>query len=113
MTKDGEAVGPFGVMGGHMQPQGHVQMVVNTIDHGMDPQTSLDQPRWNWSSGRAIRLEPTVEPAILEDLLQRGHEAVVDMHQEIMGRGQIIWRLPSGVLIAGSEPRADGQAAGF
>lgn len=113
LTQDDEAIGPFGVMGGHMQPQGHVQMVVNTIDHTMDPQTSLDQPRWNWSLGRKVRIEPAAGEEILRELQRRGHEAEFTQDLAEMGRGQIIWKLPSGALIGGSEPRADGQAAGF
>src|SRR5690606_38776803 len=52
LTHEGEAIGPFGEMCGHMQPQGHVEMIVNTIDHAMDPQGSLDYPRWHWAEGR-------------------------------------------------------------
>jgi gamma-glutamyltranspeptidase / glutathione hydrolase len=53
LSRGGTPIGPFGVIGGAMQPQGHVQMVVNTVDYGMDPQTSLDQPRWHWRKERA------------------------------------------------------------
>ena len=52
--------GPFGVMGGYMQPQGHMQMIVNTVDYGMNPQASLDAPRWQWTSGRTVLLEDEV-----------------------------------------------------
>jgi len=100
-------------MGGHMQPQGHVQMVVNTVDYGMDPQTSLDQPRWSWWRNRSLLLEPTVDRAILEELRQRGHEAEIEQERDFAGRGQIIWRLPSGAFVGGSDQRSDGQAAGY
>lgn len=113
LTRDGAPIGPFGVMGGFMQPQGHVQMIVNTIDHHMDPQTSIDQPRWQWDEGRRIMLESTVDPEIVEALRARGHEIDVRDDLTAFGRGQIIWRLDKGSLIAGSESRADGQAAGF
>ena len=112
LTRDGQALGPFGVMGGHMQPPGHVQMVVNTVDYHMDPQTSLDAPRWSWWGERDIKLEPGAAE-LAEGLRQRGH--VVDMDDEVdwAGRGQIIWRLPDGGYVAGSDPRGDGQAAGY
>ncbi len=112
MTHDGQAVGPFGVMGGHMQPQGHVQMVVNTVDYAMDPQTALDAPRWSWWGERSIKLEPA-SAALAEPLAQRGHAVEVDAEVDWAGRGQIIWRLANGAYIAGSESRADGQAAGY
>src|SRR5581483_6532244 len=109
LTHNGQAISPFGVMGGHMQPQGHLQMIVNTLDYGLDPQASLDAPRWFWGEDRWVQVEPTVAPAIVEALRERGHEMNVDDEVDFVGRGQIIWRLPSGVYIAGSEPRADGS----
>ena len=113
LTKDGAAIGPFGVMGGHMQPQGHVQMVVNTVDYRMDPQTSLDQPRWNWLRERRVLVEPDTDPAILDELRRRGHAADVWSELDAWGRGQIIWRLPSGAYVAGSDHRGDGHATGW
>ncbi len=113
LTRDGQAIGPFGVMGGHMQPQGHVQMMVNTLDYGMNPQASLDAPRWFWGAERWVQVEPAVDPAIVEALRRRGHEMNVDDEVDFVGRGQIIWRLPSGIYVAGSEPRADGCAVGY
>lgn len=113
LTRDGAAVGPFGVMGGHMQPQGHVQMIVNTIDHRMDPQASLDQPRWFWWKDCATRHEPATPTAIADGLRQRGHDALVWNELDAYGRGQIIWRLASGAYVAGSDHRGDGQAAGY
>lgn len=113
LTRNDEAIGPFGVMGGHMQPQGHVQMIVNMLDYGLNPQASLDAPRWFWGEERWVQVEPTVAPAIVEALSQLGHEMNVDDEVDFVGRGQIIWRLPSGVYVAGSEPRADGCALGY
>jgi gamma-glutamyltranspeptidase/glutathione hydrolase len=113
LTMDGAAIGPFGVMGGHMQPQGHVQTVVNTVDYRMDPQTSLDQPRWIWLRERRVLVEPGTDPAVLDELRRRGHAADVWNELDAWGRGQIIWRLPSGTYIAGSDHRGDGQATGY
>jgi gamma-glutamyltranspeptidase/glutathione hydrolase len=113
LTRQGAPVGPFGVMGAFMQPQGHVQMVVNTIDYGLDPQAALDAPRWQWVSGRQVRVEQSMPAHVVRSLLARGHDVVIGSDDTGFGRGQIIWRRSDGVLVAGSECRADGQAAGF
>ncbi|MEO8285422.1 MAG: gamma-glutamyltransferase family protein [Chloroflexota bacterium] len=113
LTRDGEAVGPYGVMGGFMQPQGHLQMVVNTVDYAMNPQASLDSPRWQWTSGKNIDIEADAAPAVIEGLRARGHQLTVMPPGGSFGRGQIIWRLPSGAYVAGSDKRADGYAAGI
>lgn len=113
LTRDGQAVGPFGVMGGHMQPQGHVQMIINSLDYGLNPQASLDAPRWYWDQGRAVLVEPHMPQAILDGLTERGHEIEVTEEIGTFGRGQIIWRLPSGAYIAGSDGRTDGYAVGY
>jgi gamma-glutamyltranspeptidase/glutathione hydrolase len=113
LTRGGEAVGPFGVMGAEMQPQGHVQMIVNQVDYGMNPQASLDAPRWRWTRGKELNLEPGVANAIVASLASRGHEISVreGFFGPAYGRGQIIRRLPGGAYLAGSETRADGFAA--
>jgi gamma-glutamyltranspeptidase/glutathione hydrolase len=113
LTRQGEAIGPFGVMGGHMQPQGHVQMIVNTIDYGFNPQASLDAPRWYWDQGRAIQVEAGVPEEIVQQLRNQGHMVTVSQDAGTFGRGQIIWRLPSGALVAGSDGRTDGCAVGY
>jgi gamma-glutamyltranspeptidase/glutathione hydrolase len=115
LTRHGAAVGPFGVMGGHMQPQGHVQVMTSTVDDGLDPQAALDRPRWYWHSGRNVRIEPSlVDQTTIDGLRRRGHDVTVTDDPGGYGFGQVIWRLPDGAgYVAGSEPRADGCAIGF
>ncbi len=113
LTRDGEPVGPFGVMGGAMQPQGHVQMVLNTIDWDLNPQASLDAPRWQFVAGMNVLLEYGVPQHIIEGLDALGHNVDVRAEGGTFGRGQIIWRMENGSLVAGSDPRADGLAIGF
>jgi gamma-glutamyltranspeptidase / glutathione hydrolase len=113
LTREGAPIGPFGVMGGYMQPQGHLQMVVNMVDYGLNPQASLDAPRWQWTQEREVLLEDETPRAVIEGLRERGHEVSVQPTGGQFGRGQIIWRLPSGAYLAGSEKRADGAAVGY
>jgi gamma-glutamyltranspeptidase/glutathione hydrolase len=110
LTRNGQAVGPFGVMGGFMQPQGHIQMVANTIDYHLNPQASLDAPRWQWTSGKSVQIESDADPAIVKGLRAAGHNVSVLAPSGTFGRGQIIWRLPQGGYAAGSDKRADGYA---
>ncbi len=109
LTHDGQPVGPFGVMGGFMQPQGHVQVVMRTVDQQLHPQATLDAPRWRWESGRVVWIEDRTPQAIIDSLRSWAHEVVVIGEPSAFGRGQIIWRHGES-LIAGSESRADGQA---
>jgi len=111
LTHDGEAVGPFGVMGGHMQPQGHLQLVLATVDDYLDPQSALGRPRWYWQAGKQVYVEPELEGQ--DDLRRRGHEVTVSGDRGLFGMGQAIWRMSGDIYIAGSEPRADGQAAAW
>jgi len=113
LTQGGEALGPFGVMGGYMQPQGHLQMVVNQVDYGMNPQTSLDAPRWQWMKDKTASVEMAAPQHVLSGLALRGHKLEVQYSGGSFGKGQIIRRLKNGVYVAGSEPRADGCAVGF
>jgi gamma-glutamyltranspeptidase/glutathione hydrolase len=113
LTRGGQPVGPFGVMGGHMQPQGHVQVVVNTVDYGMNPQVALDAPRWFWRTENDLKVEPGVEAAVVEALIARGHSVDVDSALDVFGRGQIIWRQAAGGFVAGSDGRTDGCALGY
>ena len=111
LMKDGKAVGPFGVMGGYMQPQGHVQVMMNLIDFGMNPQDALDAPRWQWVGGKKIELEPGFGEEVAKELLKRGHEVKVNTDFTGFGRGQIILRNEEGVLVGATEPRTDGVVA--
>lgn len=114
---DGSLLGPFGVMGGFMQPQGHVQIVMNLIDDALDPQQALDAPRVCLEAGSAdsaVAVESAIAPEVTDALARMGHRIRrVDGYERMLfGRGQIILRTPEGVLIGGSDPRADGVAAG-
>jgi gamma-glutamyltranspeptidase / glutathione hydrolase len=114
LTRDGAAVGPFGVMGGHMQPQGHLQVVLSTVDDGVDPQEALDRPRWFWHAGRAVHVEPDLlDEAGRAALVARGHDVSVSPEPAGFGYGQAIWHSPHGGYVAGTEPRADGVAVGY
>jgi gamma-glutamyltranspeptidase / glutathione hydrolase len=112
LTQDNQPLGVFGVMGGDMQAQGHVQVVVNMADYLMNPQTALDAPRWRYLFDNTVKLEPkldsVVNEQILQGLLQRGHNVSLD-NQTFFGRGQIICQQDN-VLIAASESRTDGLA---
>ena len=111
LMQDGRPVGPFGVMGGFMQPQGHLQVLLNTIDCAMNPQDALDAPRFQWQGGRTVELERGIPQETGDSLAARGHEVVWIDDPIDMGRGQIIWRTKNGLLACGTEPRADGQVA--
>ncbi len=112
LTRDGAPVGPFGVMGGFMQPQGHVQVVMNTVDFHLNPQAALDAPRWQWLEGRRVEVE-AFPAAVLEELKRRGHQVGTGADASSFGRGQIIWRDATGVLVGGTEPRTDGAIAAY
>lgn len=105
----GTPIGPFGVMGGHMQAQGHLQVVLDTVLAGDDPQRALDRPRWYWDVGRRVECE---DAALVEPLRKLGHDARVAGPGSFFGRGQIIWRDASG-YVGGTEPRCDGAVLGY
>lgn len=111
LTRGGKPIGPFGVMGGFMQPQGHVQLLTNLIDFGMNPQEALDAPRWMWTGEKKITLEAGFGGDLAFSLARRGHEVSLAGDSLNLGRGQMILRNDSGVLCGASEPRADGCAA--
>ncbi len=111
LTKDGDAVGAFGVMGGFMQPQGHMQTIMNLIDFHMNPQEALDAPRWQWVGGKKIVVERAFSYAITEELVRKGHDISVEPESIDFGRGQMILRQKDGVFAGATEPRADGTVA--
>ena len=113
LLKDGGAVGPFGVMGAFMQPQGHVEVLVNTLDYHMNPQEALDAPRIQWIGGKKLQLEREAGEAIAEQLRAMGHEVEVIDDRISMGRGEIIWKCENGVYAAGTEPRCDGTVTAW
>ena len=112
LTKGGSPVGPFGVMGGYMQPQGHMQVIMNTVDFHLNPQSALDAPRWQWLQGRSFEVESHFPKHVAEELARRGHLISLRLEAGSFGRGQIIWRdINSGVLSGGTESRTDGHVA--
>ncbi|GGY07334.1 gamma-glutamyltransferase [Litchfieldella qijiaojingensis] len=114
ITRNGQAVGPFGVMGGFMQPQGHVQVVSAMLDDHLNPQAALDLPRWKWTEGLTVEVEPDFPDHLAQALMRRGHRIVKRADSLSFGRGQVILRDPnSGVLCGGTEPRTDGAAIPF
>ena len=114
ITKNGQAWSSFGVMGGFMQPQGHLQVGLNLVEFDMDPQTALDAPRFNWVEEKEVALETAVSASLRADLEQRGHTLYPSNQPMHYGGGQVIVRNPeTGVLIGGSEPRNDGTAVGW
>ena len=118
LTQGGKPVMSFGVMGGNMQPQGHLQTLVRMLDHAQNPQAACDAPRWRFNAGLDINVEASMPKATVQGLLERGHrvDVIVDSYQDF-GAGQFIWRLCDDVseqgYVAASDPRRDGQAVAF
>ena len=117
LTRNGQPQMSFGVMGGNMQPQGHLQTLVRMIDWQQNPQAACDGPRWRFNEGRSINVEASMPAAVVQGLRDLGHvtEVLQDSYQDF-GAGQFIWRLgdpASEGYVAASDPRRDGQAAGF
>jgi gamma-glutamyltranspeptidase/glutathione hydrolase len=109
LLRDGGLVGPFGVMGGLIQAQAHVQLVSALVDDGLDPQAALDRPRF-WVDGPLVRLEEGLWPRARE-LEQLGYETVCDEDTFSFGGGQAIV-VDGDALLGGSDARKDGYAAG-
>ena len=117
LTKDGQPVMSYGVMGANMQPQGHMQTLVRMLDYGQSPQAACDAPRWRYNEGFEINVEAAMNPATVQGLAERGHrmEVINDSYQDF-GSGQFIWRAGDPKVegyVAASDSRRDGQASGF
>lgn len=113
VTKDGQPVMSFGVMGGHMQPQGHAQMVTRICGYGQNPQAACDAPRWRVFEDYRIGVESGFAADVLDALRTKGHAIVVDCPESLFGGAQAIYRLDGGGYVAASDPRKDGMAVGF
>jgi gamma-glutamyltranspeptidase/glutathione hydrolase len=123
VTRNGRPLISFGVMGGDMQPQGHVQVLVNLIDFGMNLQEAGDAPRLRhdgssqptdevMTDGGELALEPGFDPAVIAELERRGHRMKAERGD--FGGYQAIRRDPAtGAYAGASESRKDGQAAGY
>ncbi len=110
LMKNKAPIGPFGVMGGFMQPQGHLQVLMNLIDFKMNPQQALDAPRFRWDQRNQVALENTFDKEIIDYLINRNHEVKLEPRQSSFGRGQIIMKKDQHYL-AGTETRCDGHIA--
>jgi gamma-glutamyltranspeptidase/glutathione hydrolase len=117
LTQNGQPVMSYGVMGGNMQPQGHMQTLVRMLDYGQNPQAACDAPRWRFNAGLNINVEAAMNAGTVQGLQAMGHELDVinDSYQDF-GAGQFIWRMGDPSVhgyLAASDPRRDGLAAGF
>ena len=112
VTRDGAPLLSFGVMGGHMQHQGHVQMVRRIFDHGQNPQAASDAPRWHVYPDFSVGLETGFDPRVAKRLADRGHRIRYEPLEPVFGGAQLILRTESG-YVGGSDHRKEGLAAGF
>ena len=117
LTQNGQPVMSYGVMGGNMQPQGHMQTLVRMLDYGQNPQAACDAPRWRYNEGLSINAEANMDSHTVQGLKDLGHalEVINDSYQDF-GAGQFIWRMGDPKVqgyMAASDPRRDGQALGF
>ncbi len=132
LTRQGKPLGPFGVIGGPIQPQAHVQFVLNEVVHGLNPQANLDAPRFQWLDGNRVEVELSVPSEIMQGLVARGYEVRPCVEFASLpprfsgslgsggligigdfGRAQMIRREADGAYVAASDWRAGGCAAGY
>ncbi|MEZ3144141.1 gamma-glutamyltransferase family protein [Halobaculum sp. MBLA0143] len=108
---DREDWAAFGVMGGYMQPQGHLQVISNVVDYGLPLQAALDRPRWRYREDGSLAVEPQFDGHTAGKLVRKGHE-VQTLPPSLFGGAQIV-RSEDGTLSAATEPRKDGNAVGY
>ena len=113
--KNGAPLMAFGMMGGPIQAQGHMQLLLRTQLWDQDVQTAADAPRWRMIENLDVACEPQMPEALLEGLVDLGHRIQIEAPDNAFGFGgaQLVQKLPGGGYAAGSDPRKDGQAAGF
>lgn len=112
VTEGGAPRMSFGVMGGHMQHQGHVQMINRIFDHGQNPQTASDALRWLVNQDFSVSLETGMPQSLADELTRRGHHLRAEPDERFFGGAQIILRTDDG-YVGGSDPRKEGLVAGF
>ena len=112
VMKDNKPLMSFGVMGGHMQAQGHVQMMIRIFSYGQNPQAASDAPRWHVFNDGSVALEKGLSTSVVEELTRRGHQIILGQPGSLFGGAQLIYRLVDGYCAA-SDHRRDGQAVGF
>jgi gamma-glutamyltranspeptidase/glutathione hydrolase len=117
LSQNGQPLMSFGLMGGNMQPQGHLQTLVRMLDYRQPPQAACDAPRWRFNGGLQINVERSMDASTVQGLVDLGHriEVINDSYQDF-GAGQFIWRLGDPAVdgyMAASDPRRDGQAVAF
>lgn len=112
LTKGGKPYGAFGVMGGFMQPQGHVQTLLQLLRYGRNPQAALDAPRFMWTGDKDLVVEEDYNEKAVEELIRRGHRVIRPPHDLDMGRGQyMLYDRKRKIYVGGTEKRCDGTIA--
>jgi len=112
VMQDGKAKMSFGVMGAHMQAQGHIQMMLRVFVYGQNPQAASDAPRWHLQEDGTVALEKGFDPALIKDLEKRGHIIKLDRPELVFGGAQLICAQDDGYC-GGSDHRKEGLVAGF
>lgn len=112
VMKDGKPKMSFGVMGAHMQAQGHIQMMLRVFVYGQNPQAASDAPRWHLQEDGRVALEEGFNPGVIRELERRGHDIELGKPERIFGGAQLIYVMENGYC-GGSDHRKEGLVAGF